>query len=169
MGDPIDFGGSATDAQDGTLPPSALSWSIVMHHCPSDCHSHTIQDIPGVSSGTFVAPDHEYPSYLELRLTATDSGGLTDVQSVRLDPRTADLSVASSPSGLSLTPEQRDRDDTVHPHGDRRTRRTPSRAPLSQSFGGKTYGFDAWSDDGAASHTITATGSATYTASYSER
>jgi hypothetical protein len=26
------------------------------------------------------ARDHEYPSYLELRLTATDSGGLTDTK-----------------------------------------------------------------------------------------
>ena len=32
---------------------------------------------PSVASGSFVAPDHEYPSYLELRLTATDSGGLS--------------------------------------------------------------------------------------------
>jgi hypothetical protein len=34
-----------------------------------------------VASGSFTAPDHEYPSYLELRLAATDSGGLShDVQ-----------------------------------------------------------------------------------------
>ena len=48
-----------------------------MQHCPSNCHSHPVQSFAGVAGGSFVAPDHEYPSYLELRLTATDSGGLT--------------------------------------------------------------------------------------------
>ena len=33
-------------------------------------------------SGSFAAPDHEYPSYLELRLTATDAGGLTDTKTL---------------------------------------------------------------------------------------
>jgi hypothetical protein len=36
-----------------------------------------VQTFTGVASGSFGAPDHEYPSYLELELTATDSGGLT--------------------------------------------------------------------------------------------
>ena len=54
-------------------PAARLSWSLVMQHCPSNCHTHPVQDFPGVASGSFVAPDHEYPSYLELRLTATDS------------------------------------------------------------------------------------------------
>ena len=70
VGDAIAFSGSATDAEDGTLPASALTWSVILHHCPSDCHTHVIQDIAGVRSGSFSAPDHEYPSYLELRLTA---------------------------------------------------------------------------------------------------
>ena len=59
--------------------------------------------LPGNDWGDFDAPDHEYPSYLELRLTATDSGGLSDTQSVRLDPRTVELSMRSTPSGLQLT------------------------------------------------------------------
>ena len=43
VGDPIGFSGGATNQQDGSLPASALSWSIVMHHCPSNCHTHDIQ------------------------------------------------------------------------------------------------------------------------------
>jgi hypothetical protein len=62
----------------GALPAEQLTWSLIMHHCPSDCHEHPEQIFAGVESGSFVTPDHEYPSYLELRLTATDSGGLTD-------------------------------------------------------------------------------------------
>ena len=48
-----------------------------MQHCPSDCHSHIIETFSGVKSGTFVAPDHEYPSHLLLSVDVTDSGGLT--------------------------------------------------------------------------------------------
>ena len=84
------------------MAASGLSWSLIMHHCPSDCHTHLIQTWTGVSSGSFVAPDHDYPSYLELRLTATDSGGLSSTTSVSLQPRTATLSFDSVPSGLQL-------------------------------------------------------------------
>jgi hypothetical protein len=75
----IEFAGSATDAQDGPLPPSALSWDLILHHCPSNCHTHPLQTFTG-AGGSLSAPDHEYPSHLELRLTATDSGGLTDAK-----------------------------------------------------------------------------------------
>ena len=58
-----------TDAQDGALPASALSWSCALEHCPSGCHEHALQTFDGVDHGSFAAPDHEYPSYLELTLT----------------------------------------------------------------------------------------------------
>ena|SRR5664279_340025 len=58
-----------------------------MHHCPSNCHTHTIQTWDGVAGGPFGAPDHEYPSYLELLLTATDGG--QSATAVRLNPSTA--------------------------------------------------------------------------------
>ena len=43
-------------------------------HCPTvdTCHVHPGETFDGVASGSFVAPDHEYPSYLRLSLTATD-------------------------------------------------------------------------------------------------
>src|SRR5439155_787842 len=81
VGDTVSFSGSATDPEDGTLPASALSWDVVLHHCapddPNSCHTHLIQSFPGTAQGSFAAPDHEYPSYLEVRLTATftSSGG----------------------------------------------------------------------------------------------
>src|SRR5919109_1417794 len=102
VGDVIQFAGGATDAQDGPLPASALSWALVLQHCPSNCHTHPLQSFDGVAGGSFTTPDHEYPSYLELRLTATDSGGLSDTTSVRLDPRTVTLTLDTSPGGFSL-------------------------------------------------------------------
>jgi hypothetical protein len=62
-----------------------------------------VQSFTGVASGSFTAPDHEYPSYLELRLTATDSGGLRHSVSRQLDPRTVVLSFQTTPGGLQLT------------------------------------------------------------------
>ena len=103
VGDVITFSGSATDPQDGTLPPSALTWTLILHHCPSELPRAPVADVRRVASGSFTAPDHEYPSYLELRLTATDSGGLTDTKSVRLDPRTVTLTFQTTPGGLQLT------------------------------------------------------------------
>ncbi|MFN2385169.1 MAG: PQQ-dependent sugar dehydrogenase, partial [Thermoanaerobaculia bacterium] len=67
VGDVIAFSGAGNDAQDGSLPASALTWSLVLQHCPGGvCHVHLLQDFPGVASGSFAAPDHEYPSHLEL-------------------------------------------------------------------------------------------------------
>jgi cysteine-rich repeat protein len=76
VGDQISFSGRADDPDEGQLPPSALSWQTVLHHCVTltDCHAHGIQTFSGVDHGSFVAPDHEYPSYLEIQLTAKDSG-----------------------------------------------------------------------------------------------
>ena len=46
VGDVISFSGSATDPIDGQLPPSALTWKLILHHCPTDissCHTHDLQ------------------------------------------------------------------------------------------------------------------------------
>ena len=166
VGDVVSFAGSATDAEDGPLAASRLSWRLVMQHCPANCHSHVIQDFTGVASGSFVAPDHEYPSHLELTLTATDSGGSSTSRTVQLDPRTVDLSFASSPSGLQLTVGPT---TAVAPF----TRRVivgssnSVSAPTPQTLAGTTYTFGSWSDGGAQSHNIVAPASpTTYTATY---
>jgi uncharacterized repeat protein (TIGR01451 family) len=170
VGDRIDFSGSATDLEDGAppnfrLPSSSLSWTLVIQHCPSNCHSHTVWTRNGISSDFFLAPDHEYPSYLELTLTATDSGGLTDSETLRLDPRTVDLTFQTSPSGLQLTVGS-----TSQPAPFTRTVIQGSQnsisAPSPQTLGGTTYTFSSWSDGLAQSHDIFANAAATYTATY---
>jgi glucose/arabinose dehydrogenase/PKD repeat protein len=168
VGDLIAFSGHATDQQDGTLGPSALTWSLVMEHCPSTCHEHPLQTFSGTASGSFVAPDHEYPSYLELRLTATDSGGLTSTTSVRLDPKTVDLTFGSSPAGLTLAVGS-----TSQPTPFTRTAILGSTlsvsAPSPQASGGTAYEFVGWSDGGAQTHNIVANASASYGATYRVR
>lgn len=121
VGDRIDFRGSATDPQDGALPSSRLSWTLLLQHCTAtdNCHTHPVQTWDGVAEGSFVAPDHSYPSHLELRLTATEFAGQTNTRTIRLDPRTVDLTFRSAPSGLRLAAGGQDEANTPHPHGDR--------------------------------------------------
>jgi glucose/arabinose dehydrogenase len=166
VGQTFQFSGSATDQQDGTLPASALSWSLIMHHCPSNCHAHSLSNFPGVASGSFVAPDHEYPSHLELRLTATDSRGLQDTKSVLLYPRTVNLSFQTLPVKLKLSVNA-----TAVKAPFTKTVIVGSKNSMSaispQNVGGTTYEFVSWSDGGAQTHDIQADSSpATYTATF---
>ena len=56
-----------------------------------------------MACGSFQAPDHDFPSELELSLTATDSSGLANTASVQLLPLTTTLRFATNPTGLTLT------------------------------------------------------------------
>jgi PKD repeat protein len=166
VGDAINFSGSATDQQDGALPPAALSWSLVLHHCPSNCHQHLLQSFTGVSSGSFTAPDHEYPSHLELRLTATDSGNLQTATSVLLYPQTVTLRLETTPMKLQLSLNGTTRKAPFTMTVIVGSRNTIS-APSPQFVGNTQYDFVSWSDNGASTHTIVAGASAImYTATY---
>lgn len=166
--DVITFSGHAADDQEGGLPASALTWSLVLQHCAGTCHEHPLQTYSGTAGGSFVAPDHEYPSHLELRLTATDSGALSSTTSVRLDPETVDLVFESQPSGLALTvgPTSQTTPFT-------RTAILGSTlsisAPSPQALGQTAYEFVGWSDGGAQSHNIVANAAASYLATYEVR
>ena len=154
VGEEIAFAGSATDAQDGTV--TDLSWDIVLHHChdAGDCHAHLLRTIEG-ADGTLSAPDHEYPSYLELRLTATDSGGLTGTATRRLDPRTTELTVTTDPPGLAVGLGDESGVGPLTREVIAGSTNSVS-APSPQTVDGVTYEFDEWSDDGERSHNVTA-------------
>lgn len=162
VGDSISFSGHATDAEDGALPASALSWKAVVQHCTTstNCHPHELGDpqaLIGVSSGQISAPDHSYPSWIDLRLTATDSGGLTTATTLRLDPRTVQLTFKTNPGGLKISQNF---------YGEARTTpftmtaivgaQLPVGAPSPQPFNRASYLFQRWSDGGAQNHTIIA-------------
>ncbi|CAA9269317.1 MAG: Cytochrome c551/c552 [uncultured Blastococcus sp.] len=165
VGDTIAFSGSASDAEDGSVPDGSLFWEVVLQHCPAECHPHPVQSWTG-AGGSFVAPDHEYPSHLELRLTATDTRGQTGTTSRRLDPQTVAITLASQPAGLQLTLGQRTAAAPVT--GTFIVGGTASLSAISpQTLSGTSYTFAGWSDGGGQSHNITAPGTATtYTATY---
>ncbi|HXG76564.1 MAG TPA: PQQ-dependent sugar dehydrogenase, partial [Gaiellaceae bacterium] len=166
VGDTILFSGRASDAEQGELPASALAWRLLLQHCPSNCHTHTLQTWDAVASGSFQTPDHESPSHLELELTATDAAGTSDATSVRLDPQTVTLTFESEPAGLSLAVNASSQTTPFTRTVILGSSNSLS-APSPQTSNGTSYAFSSWSDGGAQAHNVTApAGGATYRATY---
>jgi hypothetical protein len=168
VGDEIAFSGHADDAEQGALAAHALSWEIVLQHCaePGDCHEHVAMAVSGVAGGSFPAPDHAYPSYLEFRVTATDALGLTGTGAVAVQPETATLELTTDPVALELAIDGAVRTapftieaivGSVHSLS----------AVSPQDVGGTSHEFGAWSDGGEATHLITlAAGASTLQATF---
>jgi glucose/arabinose dehydrogenase len=102
VGDVIAFSGSATDAEDGAVPPGALRWNVSIRHCPGGvCHTHPLVATGG-SGGTLVAPEHGADSFLVVTLTATDSGGRSGSVSREVRPRLVTVTLRTEPPGLPV-------------------------------------------------------------------
>jgi glucose/arabinose dehydrogenase len=163
VGQTITLQGSATDAQDGPLPSSALRWEVLRHH-----GSHNHPWFSGIGTTfTFAAPAPEDlaatgNSFLEVRLTATDSGGLSTTLSRMVQPRKVSITLATQPSGLNLQVNGA----TVRGPTTITSWQGWTLALNAPSPQGKES-FRSWSDGGAQSHTIVTPASATtYTARF---
>jgi glucose/arabinose dehydrogenase len=167
-GDVIAYAGNGSDAEDGTLPASALTWQVDFHH---DTHVHPfLPPWSGVTSGTFTIPRIGETSanvWYRIYLTATDSQGLRTTTFRDILPRTVSITL-STQSGLQLT---LDGQPFTAPStftavvGMVRT----IGAPSPQVRGKFTYTFRSWSDGGAQSHDITTpAANTTYSASFSK-
>jgi PKD repeat protein len=170
VGQTITLHGTATDAQDGSLPASSLSWTVIRHH---DTHTHPFLapttgndvQITGPIPEDLLAASN---SYLEIQLTATDSKGLATTVTRDLLPHKVDLAFAANPSGLKVelagitytTPA------TVtswEGYG------IVANAPAQTDGSGASWTFQSWSDGGPASHTITTPAApASYTARFQQ-
>jgi glucose/arabinose dehydrogenase len=168
----VSLSGSAADAEDAAEP--TLSWEVVRHHAAPNEHEHPYVEADGANA-TFDAPAPEDLSstdplgnYLEIRLTATDSQGLSRTVSQRLDPKTVDVTFETMPTGLKVVVNSE-------------RLQAPCRfvswegyalnvsAP-AQSRNGTDYVFASWSDGGARSHAITTPATpATYKATFKKR
>jgi glucose/arabinose dehydrogenase len=168
VGQTVTLQGSATDPEDGTLAGSRLSWRVTLHH-----GSHTHPFVPATAGATitFQAPAPEdlaatTNSYLEISLTAMDSGGLSATVSQSFQPRLVNVTVASQPPGLSLvvngSPMTTPRQFTSWQGYQLRLS-----APDQSDSTGARQVFTAWSDAGASEHVVTTPSAApTYTATF---
>jgi glucose/arabinose dehydrogenase len=154
--------GTATDAENGTLPGSSLSWTILRRHAG---HTHPFLGPVTGSTATFVAPGPEDlaaagNSDLLISLTAKDAGGLTATTTRVFAPRKVAVSFTTSPVGRLLTINGTAYNAPV-------TITSWAGSPLQVDVpsqtdaGGVVYAFRSWSDGGPAAHTITTPSAAT--------
>jgi glucose/arabinose dehydrogenase len=167
VGQEIHFAGSASDAEEGPepLPDSDLYWKTRLYHCPAACHAHPLQVFPGTREGNLLAPDHDYPSHIEISLTATDSRGLTTTKSVSVDPHPAQLEIASEPSGIAIGAGELSQ-ATPFPMTAIEGANILLSAPATAEVGGLTYSWKEWSDGGDRVHAVKAGALQSYTAMY---
>ncbi len=171
VGQQITLSGSATDPQDGQLAGSPFRWEVLQHHTAPNPHTHPYFSQAG-NNLTITAPMPEDLSstgagnYLEMRLTATDSNGLSKTVTRDVQPNRVEISFASDPSGLSVlingetftTPKT-----LLSWEGYRLNVNTPS----PQTLSGKTYVFSSWSDGKGQQHDIiTGAVPSSYTATF---
>ncbi len=168
-GDTINYAGTGTDPEDGTLPASAFSWNIVFHH---DTHTHPfLGPIKGQKNGSFQIPKTGESSanvWYRIHLTVTDSQGATHTSYVDVKPNVSTINLATSPSGLQVTLDGQPKTTPYNTSSIVGFTRTLS-APSTQTLSGKTYQFVSWSDGGTQTHSInTPSSNTTFTATYKE-
>lgn len=155
-GDLLTFSGSATDAEDGALPPSRLSWRIDFHH---DDHAHPFfPSTSGISSGQVVIPtvgETATTVFYRVTLTATDSAGTSRSATRDITPLRVTQTLDSNIPGIELTLDGQPfvaGNTFASVIGGQRSIGTTS----TQTINGETYEFVRWSDHGTATHDITA-------------
>ncbi len=166
-GDTIEFAGAATDAEEGGLPPSAFSWLVEFHH---DTHTHPfLGPTNGVTNGVFVIPAEGETAanvWYRVHLTVTDAAGQTNTSFADVRPRTANLSLSTSPPGLQVTLDGQPVTTPISLPGVVGVSRTLG-AVSPQTLDGVAYELVSWSDGGAATHVISSPATDTaYTAVY---
>jgi hypothetical protein len=163
-GQTINYSGTATDPEEGTLPASAFTWWVDFHH---NAHTHPfLSPVSGSTSGSFQIPNTGETSdnvWYRIYLEVSDSGGLTHTSFRDILPRKATVTLASNPTGLQL---KLDSQTVTAPYqfvgvvGMIRTIEAVSPQGAWQ--------FVSWSDAGAISHNITTPSvDTTYTATFS--
>ncbi len=160
VGDTLSFNVTASDVRDGPIPASSIVVDIGILHCvqsptgETGCHRHFLHTLTGVTTGTFVAPAHEWPASIDVQVRAIDSSDLPGTASARLDPAVGTIRLESIPAGAALTVETESKaapfDHTAIAGG----RITVGAAPTT-TVNGQSWNFAGWSDGGAASHPIT--------------
>ena len=155
-GQSVSFLGTATDVEDGVLPASAFSWSVVLVH---NEHVHPfVGPLVGVTSGSFTPPTTGHGpenTFYRIELTVTDSDGLKSLAVAEVHPQPSLIAFGSIPPGGDLF---LDGEPLVLPeiyHGVVGFQHDVS-APPVQTFGGQPYAFRCWSNGQPIDHVVTA-------------
>jgi hypothetical protein len=154
-GQTISFAGSATDAEDGTLPAGSFTWRIDFHH---DQHTHpAMPATSGIKSGTYTIPDSGETSanvFYRIHLFVQDSAGQMFAAVRDVLPVTVTIDLQTTPNGAQLSLDGQPVSAPFSFVGVAGIKRTIG-VPTPQSIRNKSYTFQSWSDGGAATHVIT--------------
>ena len=154
-GETISFSGAATDPEAGALPASALSWKVLFFH--SGHNVLFLGTSSGVTSGTFTVPVRGETStnvFYRIYLTARDSGGREATVFRDVLPRAAKFTLQTEPPGWPLVVNGLTINTPANLSAVAGSRHSVGiTAPTTVN--GQACDFMAWSDGGAASHTIT--------------
>lgn len=166
-GDVLNFAGTGTDAEDGTLPASAFSWQLDFHH---DDHIHPALTLNGVMSGSYTIPREGHTDtnvFYRITLTVRDSVGLTHTTTRDVMPNLSQITLQTNPNaGLTLALDGQPQSTPLTVQSVVGVTRSLG-APSPQIIGTTKYVFLSWSDGGAATHNInTPATPTTYTATY---
>jgi glucose/arabinose dehydrogenase/PKD repeat protein len=172
VGEEITLRGNAVDPEDGVLEGDSLEWEVLLHH---NDHTHPfLAPTPGASA-TITAPapedlDATKASYLEVRLTATDSRGVTGTITRTLQPHRVTVALATQPAGLKLTVNGTPLTSPVALTS-WEGYALNLQAPDQTGSEGQRYVFTGWSDTIATSErtVITPGASASYTAVFTPK
>jgi glucose/arabinose dehydrogenase len=151
-GQTVALRGSATDTVDGQLSGSALRWNIELHH---GSHIHPFGPFTGASTSFLATDDHDADSHYVVKLTATNSRGLSDTASATIHPETIRLTLDSLPLGAPLTYSGTSLRAPVTRDAAIGYRTSISGAERFFKEDGRTYQFVLWTDNGARQHNIT--------------
>jgi glucose/arabinose dehydrogenase/PKD repeat protein len=146
VGQTVDLAAEAADAEDGTLPASAVTWTLLLRHA-NHFHPH-FGPVTGGSVTTAYPPPENLRAGRTSRLVAVaeavDSHGLTARARLVLLPRTVALTFRTSPAGGRLLIQGELRRTPVSLESWVRYV-IPVRAP-DQRIGGVPHVFRSWSD-----------------------
>lgn len=142
---------SAMYVDGAAVAASAFSWELDIVHCvpnaPDACHAHDLTTVSG-AAGSFVMPDHEYPSYVQATLTVDPPDALPASTTRRIDYRTVKLTVTTQPTGLSvLVGSAGEQGPFVRPLAMSST--TNASVVTPQTLNGTTYDFVEWRLNGS--------------------
>ena len=99
----LNFCGSGTDPEDGSLAASAFTWKVDFHH---DTHHHPhVAEVSGIASGSFQTDFAETATNVFYRayLTVTASAGASATTFADIFPQLAMVKLQSKPGGFTLT------------------------------------------------------------------
>lgn len=166
-GDTISFTGAASD-QDETLPDSAYNWTVVFHHAD---HIHPVTSNVVGKTGSITVPTDPHNSadtWYEIRLTVTDSSGLSTTSSANVYPNTVTQTWTASDPDAVFTIDGKPYTGSYTETSVVGVERTVGVTSPQVVDDGQLV-FVSWSDGGAQTHTIVTPGAdATYVVNFTK-